>query len=141
MRKWLVTVDEIKGTKMNPKLSARLSRCTTLPTLPAVATDLIELGRDPDASIEQAVTIIQMDPALCTKILRMANSALYTRGQPCEDFRQAVVKLGLNATMTIVFMKNNASKITTAATRTIMEATPTKTAMMNMTIRVSCPCL
>ena len=86
---------------MNPKLSARLNRCTSLPTLPAVAADLIELGRDPDASIEQAVAIIQLDPALCTKILRMANSALYTRGRACEDFQQAVVKLGLNATMTI----------------------------------------
>jgi diguanylate cyclase (GGDEF)-like protein len=45
--------------------------------------------------------VLRVDPVLSAKLLRMANSPLYLRRQPCETFQQALVLLGLNATLTL----------------------------------------
>ncbi|MCB1740070.1 MAG: GGDEF domain-containing protein [Gammaproteobacteria bacterium] len=86
---------------MDAKLLTRLKNCNSLPTLPAVAAQLIELGRDPNASMEDVARVVRMDPAISAKILRMANSPVYARRRRCDNFQQALVVLGLNATMTV----------------------------------------
>src|SRR5580692_11635139 len=44
---------------------------------------------------------LSMDSALSTKILRIANSPLYAQRRKSENLRQALVVLGLNATLTL----------------------------------------
>lgn len=86
---------------MDTQLEHRLSHATGLPTLPAVAMNVIGLARDPDASLGQVATVISQDPALAAKILRIANSPFYALRRRCENLRQALSFLGLNGTLAL----------------------------------------
>jgi diguanylate cyclase (GGDEF)-like protein len=66
-----------------------------------VATHIIELARDPDIEMAKVAKALSMDSALSTKILRIANSPLYAQRRKSENLRQALVVLGLNATLTL----------------------------------------
>ncbi len=87
--------------ELSEPLRKRLEFCSTLPTMPAAAARIIELGRDPGASMADVSEAVKADPALAAKVLRMANSPLYARRRRCDSFQQAVVLLGLNATLTL----------------------------------------
>jgi len=66
-----------------------------------VATHIIELAQDPDIEMGKVAKALSMDSALSTKILRIANSPLYAQRRKSENLRQALVVLGLNATLTL----------------------------------------
>jgi diguanylate cyclase (GGDEF)-like protein len=66
-----------------------------------VATQIIELAQDPDIEMGKVAKALSMDSALSTKILRIANSPLYAQRRKSENLRQALVVLGLNATLTL----------------------------------------
>lgn len=46
-----------------------------MPSSPALASQILELAQDPDSTIDQFSDLIQMDPALSARLLRMTNSA------------------------------------------------------------------
>lgn len=86
---------------LSGNLIALLEQCKALPSPPAVAARIIELGQDPEVSIGDVAKAVSMDPALAAKILRIANSPLYGRRRKTENLRQAFILLGLNGTMTM----------------------------------------
>src|ERR1700736_5871799 len=71
------------------------------PSPPGVATHIIEIAQDPDIEMGKVAKALSMDSALSTKILRIANSPLYAQRRKSENLRQALVVLGLNATLTL----------------------------------------
>jgi len=71
------------------------------PSPPGVATHIIELAQDPNIEMGKVAKAVSLDPALTTKILRIANSPLYAQRRRSENLRQALVVLGLNATLTL----------------------------------------
>ena len=86
---------------MNPELEAHLRALVNFPSPPGVATHIIELARDPDIEMGKVAKALSLDSALSTKILRIANSPLYAQRRKSENLRQALVVLGLNATLTL----------------------------------------
>ncbi len=86
---------------MNPALEAKLQACTTLPSPPQVATDLIQLANDPDSSITDVAAALKMDPALSIKILRIANSPLYANKRSIETLTHATLIIGLNGILAL----------------------------------------
>lgn len=80
---------------MNQELMEKVLRCPTLPTLPAVAVEVIELTHRPNVSIEELARTIQNDQALTAKILKTVNSSFYGLRRPCGSIIQALVMLGL----------------------------------------------
>jgi diguanylate cyclase (GGDEF)-like protein len=86
---------------VNPEIEAHLRRSVNFPTPPGVATHIIELAQDPDIEMGKVAKALSMDSALSTKILRIANSPLYAQRRKSENLRQALVVLGLNATLTL----------------------------------------
>jgi diguanylate cyclase (GGDEF)-like protein len=85
----------------NDELLSRLKTCTNLPSPPGIAVRIIELGQDPNADMQTIADAVSLDPALTTKILRIANSPLYARHRKTENLRQAIMLLGLNGTLTL----------------------------------------
>ena len=71
------------------------------PSPPGVATHIIELAQDPEIEMGKVAKALSMDSALSTKVLRIANSPLYAQRRKSENLRQALVVLGLNATLTL----------------------------------------
>jgi diguanylate cyclase (GGDEF)-like protein len=85
----------------NPKLATRLTQCGNLPTPPGLAMQIIDLGNDPGTDMSRVADVVSLDPALTTKIFRVANSALYARQRKTENLRQAIILFGLNGVLTL----------------------------------------
>jgi HD-like signal output (HDOD) protein len=72
-----------------------------LPSLPDVALKLKEAMRQ-DIGVKDAAEIIHMDPPIVTKLIQVANSALYATGLPITNCNDAISRIGLNATRNLV---------------------------------------
>jgi diguanylate cyclase (GGDEF)-like protein len=88
-------------SRVNPEIEAHLRMSVNFPSPPGVASHIIELAQDPDIEMGKVAKALSMDSALSTKILRIANSPLYAQRRKSENLRQALVVLGLNATLTL----------------------------------------
>lgn len=86
---------------MKPELEQELQHCRSLPTPPAIALEILELGKRADVDAGDLARVIQRDPALTMRVLRVANSPLYARQRQSETISQAIMVLGLNVTMTL----------------------------------------
>ena len=82
-------------------LKKEIEACKNLPSPPGVATQIITLANDPEADMNQIAKVLAVDPAITTKILRIANSPMYAMQRKTENLRQALLVLGLNATISL----------------------------------------
>ena len=86
---------------MNPEIEAQLRLSVNFPSPPGVAAHIIELAQDPEIEMGKVAKALSMDSALSSKVLRIANSPLYAQRRKSDNLRQALVVLGLNATLTL----------------------------------------
>lgn len=86
---------------MNPELRSALAACKTLPTLPTVAAQIIELASQDDYGLADIIDIVRNDIAIAAKLIASANTPHYWRGEAVVDVAQAVSRLGFKATMMI----------------------------------------
>lgn len=83
------------------ELEEELNVCTNLPTLPAVALKIIDASKNPDISLHEVTSIISGDPALAIKLMKIANSPLYSQRRSLNNLREALTLLGFDASLTI----------------------------------------
>lgn len=83
------------------ELENHLKNCVTLPSLPGVAVKIIEVSQDPDATLSDVASIISSDPAISAKLLKLANSPMYSQRRSVTNLREALTLLGFNAALTI----------------------------------------
>ncbi len=67
-----------------------------LPAMPKVHERLLAMIDSQGASVRDAADLVAQDPGLCAKILRVVNSAMFSRGQTVRDVRTATGRLGLD---------------------------------------------
>ena len=82
---------------MNERCLAEIMNCPDLPTLPAVALQIVRMARDPNADIRKMANLIASDPALSGKILKTVNSSFYGFSKTVSTISQALVILGLQS--------------------------------------------
>jgi HD-like signal output (HDOD) protein len=70
-------------------------------TLPEITLKIIELVEDPTSTAQDLHTVISNDPALCSRILKVVNSAFYGLPRQIGSINRAIVLLGLNAVKNI----------------------------------------
>jgi two-component system cell cycle response regulator len=80
----------------------RVLECQSLPSLPTVAVRILELTRDPGASMSAIAEAVQTDVALTVKVLRTVNSSYYGLTKPCNSLSRAMSLLGLTTVKSIV---------------------------------------
>ena len=90
--------DSIARFVKDDALASRLAICPDLPSPPGVALQIVRLGENPEIDIGEIARLISLDPALSAKILRIANSPIYSRMRKVENLRQAIMTLGLSGT-------------------------------------------
>lgn len=73
-----------------------------LPTLPEVALRVRDVVDEPDVTAKQLADIITTDAALSTRLIKVANSALYRGRIPTETVQMAVSRLGLTMVRNLV---------------------------------------
>jgi len=86
---------------MTTDLRQRLEACRTLPTLPGVAVDVLQLCQQDDLDLNKIARTISLDPALSTKVLRMVNSPMYGLRKKVLSLPHALVILGVNTVRTL----------------------------------------
>lgn len=74
----------------------------SLPTLPQVAVRISRAMKDPDLSADSLAKIISADPAIAAKLLRAANSPRFGGRVAINSLTNAVARLGLTTTHTLV---------------------------------------
>ena len=76
---------------MPKDLRSIVRKITELPTLPQVVTMILSLIDSPDSSAEDINRVMERDPALVGKILKLVNSAYYGLPNKVNSVRQAIV--------------------------------------------------
>ncbi len=77
------------------EFKSRVENIRELATLPSIITELMELLDDPNVSLRRLGSIVEGDPALTVKVLRVANSPFYGIRGRIHTIQQAVALLGL----------------------------------------------
>ena len=75
----------------------KLTRLKHIPTLPHILLQLIKTCNADSGSLKEISRIIEKDPALTIRILRLVNSAYYSKNNRIGDVDGAVIFLGTNA--------------------------------------------
>jgi diguanylate cyclase (GGDEF)-like protein len=79
---------------LDPRVRSALGRARDLPSVPAVALEVLRLAQQQEANAGQLADVISLDPALAAKILKIVNSALLGRGCEIVTLKRACAQLG-----------------------------------------------
>ncbi len=82
-------------------VSRAIDGISHIATLPEITLRIIELVEDPTSTAQDLHNVISNDPALCSRILKVVNSAFYGLPRQIGSINRAIVLLGLNAVKNI----------------------------------------
>lgn len=82
---------------------SKLNDVEALPVLPGIALKLFNILADPDAMITALAKVIETDPSLTLKLLKIVNSAFYGFARKIGTVREAVVILGTDEIKNLAF--------------------------------------
>jgi putative nucleotidyltransferase with HDIG domain len=86
---------------LRSKLEELIRRSNDLPIAPAAAARMLNLARDPHTTVTDVRRVVESDPALTAKLLRVANSPRYRRAHEISSMHQAVVNLGFRTVLSL----------------------------------------
>ncbi len=78
----------------NSSVRDALARARDLPSVPAVALEVMRLARTDEADAAALAEVVSLDPALAAKILKIANSALLGPSTEIVTLKRACTHLG-----------------------------------------------
>lgn len=82
---------------MSPELSQKLSTAVDgMPAFPKSVQRILELTRDVNCTAKDLVQVVDKDPVVTVKILRVVNSAYYSLPKQITSINHALVYLGFN---------------------------------------------
>ena len=73
-----------------------------LPTLPEVASKLIEIAQQEEPDFKEVARVISSDPVISGKVMKTVNSALFCFRPAVDTIEEAVPKLGINMIRTLL---------------------------------------
>jgi len=104
-----VQVSADEGALFQAIYQAYTQKKLPLPSMPEVALSIRKAMDDPDISAEQIGRLIQMDPVITGGVIQAANSPLYRGNHHISGIRDAIIRIGLQATRDLAIslaMKN-----------------------------------
>lgn len=82
-------------------VAAAIREISHIATLPEITVKVVELVENPKSTAQDLHKVISMDPALCSRILKVVNSSFYGLPGQIGSINRAIVMLGLNAVKNI----------------------------------------
>jgi putative nucleotidyltransferase with HDIG domain len=86
----------------DPVLHARIARLRCVPTLPRLFERVVAALEDPEVEFDNVAQLIEVDQALTSYVLRVANSAFYSGSASVARVSDALLMLGSVVTRSIV---------------------------------------
>jgi putative nucleotidyltransferase with HDIG domain len=84
-------------------LATLVASTPELAAMPATSSRLLQALEDPDAPVDELVTIIEKDPGLTANLLKLSNSAYYGLRRSVGSVREALVLMGNRTVVTLAF--------------------------------------
>ena len=81
-----------------------VNRCSVLPSLPRLYSQIIEILQDPEAGVQDIGAIISQDVAMTAKILKLVNSAFFGLGNEITNPSEAVAYLGTETIKSLILV-------------------------------------
>jgi putative nucleotidyltransferase with HDIG domain len=81
---------------MSEALKNYVKKIDKLPTIPAIAYEILNIVGDDTVSVNKIESVVENDPAISGKILSVANSAFFGIKQPIKTLDNAIMRIGLN---------------------------------------------
>ncbi len=81
---------------MIESLKKYVEQITELPTVPLIAREILGIVDNKLTSVDSLEKIIQNDPAICAKILSVANSVFFRIKEPARTLNSAIIRIGFN---------------------------------------------
>ncbi len=91
----------ISSEEQQAVVASAITEISHIATLPEITLKIIELVEDPSSTAQDLHNVISNDPALCSRILKVVNSAFYGLPRQIGSINRAIVLLGLNAVKNI----------------------------------------
>jgi len=86
------------------RIESTINNIAALPTIPEVATKILNMVNNPDVSFKAIAEEISKDQAMTTNILKLCNSAYFSKGKEITSIDRAVVTLGIKEVTNIVMV-------------------------------------
>ena len=80
---------------MLAKAEQMVEKIDDLPTIPVVATQVLQLLDQPDVSIEEVADLMLSDQVMTARVMKLINSPIYKSGTEITSLKRALVYLGL----------------------------------------------
>jgi HD-like signal output (HDOD) protein len=87
--------------KREQAVASAIREISHIATLPEITIKIVELVEDPKSTAQDLHKVINNDPALCSRILKVVNSSFYGLPGQIGSINRAIVMLGLNAVKNI----------------------------------------
>ncbi len=82
-------------TRAAQSLAAKVGKIVGAKPFPASTQRLSELTANPDALLEPVIRVIESDPGLSTRLLRLVNSSVFALRTPCTSVTHAASLVGM----------------------------------------------
>lgn len=103
VKEWIPLMDGESEDDEIPRLYREIvGDRPSLPSLPKLAWEIRRSMDDPDVDLAAVARLIETDPAIAARLVKVANSALYRLYSPVESCQEAVVRLGVDVARTLV---------------------------------------
>ena len=88
-----------------------VNRCSVLPSVPALYSEIIEVLQDPQADVDTVGAIVVKDVAMIAKILKLVNSAFFGMGNEISSPSEAVTYLGTDTIKSLILVTHAFSNV------------------------------
>lgn len=102
----ILRATQLEDSLKNDELRSLVARCSVLPTVPALYSQIVEALEDPEVDTDRIGTIIAKDGAVTARILKLVNSAFFGHGREIADPADAVAYLGTDTIKSLVLFDN-----------------------------------
>ena len=87
---------------MNRDLETMIMTASDLPTIPVVATKVMQLIESESATAEELARVVASDPAVAARVLKISNSSFYGCQRQIQTLSHAIVVLGFGTLKSLV---------------------------------------
>ncbi len=87
---------------MNRELELLIMTASDLPTIPVVATKVMQLIESESATAEELAKIVAADPAVAARVLKISNSSFYGCQRQIQTLSHAIMILGFSTLKSLV---------------------------------------
>lgn len=87
---------------MNKELESMIMSASDLPTIPVVATKVMQLIESESATADEMAKVVASDPAVAARVLKISNSSFYGCQRQIQTLSHAIMVLGFSTLKSLV---------------------------------------